>query len=113
MAVPFSEIQRERSPIAILKDRNDVHSSEDDIRLDDYLNDKLQTAADFEDLDSLIASVEEQRSQLQSQVRYSLFVELNCITNLCIASRGPIEALQIKGSCRSTHLRSPRRNESF
>ena len=68
MAVPFSQITRERSPIAILNDRNDVNSSEDDIRLDDYLNDKLQTAADFEDLDSLIASVEEQRSQLQSQV---------------------------------------------
>lgn len=68
-----SEIRREGSPIAIVRDRQDITSSEDDIRLDDYLNDKLQTAADFEDLDSLIASVEEQRSQLQSQVCLQLF----------------------------------------
>ena len=69
-----SEIRREGSPIAIVRDRQDISSSEDDIRLDDYLNDKLQTAADFEDLDSLIASVEEQRSQLQSQVCLLLFI---------------------------------------
>lgn len=69
-----SEIRREGSPIAIVRDRQDITSSEDDIRLDDYLNDKLQTAADFEDLDSLIASVEEQRSQLQSQVCLPIFI---------------------------------------
>jgi hypothetical protein len=32
------------------------------------LNDKLQTAADFQNLDSLIANVEEQRVQLLNQV---------------------------------------------
>ncbi|KAI0099720.1 RINT-1 family protein [Nemania sp. FL0031] len=44
------------------------HSMESDIRLEDYLDDKLQSTADFEILDSLIASVEVQRSQLQTQL---------------------------------------------
>lgn len=44
------------------------HSTEPDIRLEDYLDDKLQSTADFENLDSLIASVEVQRSQLQTQL---------------------------------------------
>ncbi|KAI0433177.1 RINT-1 family protein [Xylaria sp. FL1042] len=44
------------------------HSVEPDIRLEDYLDDKLQSTADLENLDSLIASVEVQRSQLQTQL---------------------------------------------
>lgn len=44
------------------------HSIEPDIRLEDYLDDKLQSTADFENLDNLIASVEVQRSQLQTQL---------------------------------------------
>ncbi|KAI0506376.1 RINT-1 family protein [Xylaria bambusicola] len=44
------------------------HSVEPDIRLEDYLDDKLQSTADFENLDNLIASVEVQRSQLQTQL---------------------------------------------
>ncbi|KAI0531701.1 RINT-1 family protein [Xylaria digitata] len=47
---------------------NRPHSVEPDIRLEDYLDDKLQSTADFENLDSLIASVEVQRSQLQTQL---------------------------------------------
>ncbi|KAI8943942.1 RINT-1 family protein [Xylaria longipes] len=43
-------------------------SVEPDIRLEDYLDDKLQSTVDFENLDSLIASVEVQRSQLQTQL---------------------------------------------
>ncbi|KAI0845909.1 TIP-1 family-domain-containing protein [Daldinia vernicosa] len=39
-----------------------------DIRLEDYLDDKLQSSTDFENLDSLIANVEVQRSQLQTQL---------------------------------------------
>lgn len=41
---------------------------EPDIRVEDYLDDKLQSAADFEQLDTLLSSVELQRSQLQSQL---------------------------------------------
>ncbi|KAH9904449.1 RINT-1 family protein [Xylariomycetidae sp. FL2044] len=44
------------------------HSAEPDIRLEDYLDDKLQSTTDFENLDSLLANVEVQRSQLQSQL---------------------------------------------
>lgn len=43
-------------------------TSSDDIRLDDYLDDKLQYATDLEGLDELLASVEGQRAQLQSQL---------------------------------------------
>ncbi|KAH8668518.1 RINT-1 family protein [Xylariales sp. PMI_506] len=43
-------------------------SMEPDIRLEDYLDDKLQTTTDLDNLDSLLASVEVQRSQLQAQL---------------------------------------------
>lgn len=41
---------------------------ESDIRVEDYLDDRLQSTADFEHLDTLLSSVEHQRSQLQSQL---------------------------------------------
>jgi hypothetical protein len=44
------------------------HSMEPDIRLEDYLDDKLQSTADLDSLDSLLASIEVQRSQLQAQL---------------------------------------------
>ncbi|KXJ90147.1 RINT-1 family protein [Microdochium bolleyi] len=43
-------------------------TAEPDIRLEDYLDDKLQSTADLDTLDSLIANVEVQRSQLQAQL---------------------------------------------
>lgn len=65
---PIPSISREHSPIAVLADRKAIDVGERDIRVDDYLNDKLQTESDFADLDSLIASVETQHIQLQEQV---------------------------------------------
>ncbi|KAI2603420.1 TIP-1 family-domain-containing protein [Hypoxylon fragiforme] len=47
------------------------HSMEPDIRLEDYLDDKLQSPTDLEGLDSLIASVELQRTQLQAQLDHA------------------------------------------
>ncbi|KAI4858970.1 TIP-1 family-domain-containing protein [Hypoxylon rubiginosum] len=44
------------------------YSKEPDIRLEDYLDDKLQSTTDFESLDNLLANVEVQRSQLQAQL---------------------------------------------
>ncbi|KAK0721484.1 TIP-1 family-domain-containing protein [Apiosordaria backusii] len=41
---------------------------ESDIRVEDYLDDKLQSTTDFDHLDTLLSSVEYQRSQLQSQL---------------------------------------------
>jgi hypothetical protein len=41
---------------------------ESDIRVEDYLDDKLQSTTDFEHLDTLLNSVEYQHSQLQSQL---------------------------------------------
>jgi hypothetical protein len=42
-----------------------------DIRVEDYLDDKLQSTTDFEHLDTLLSSVEYQRSQLQSQLDHA------------------------------------------
>ena len=39
-----------------------------DIRVEDYLDDQLQTAADINNLNDLLANVETQRTQLQSQL---------------------------------------------
>ncbi|KAJ4254950.1 hypothetical protein NW762_009750 [Fusarium torreyae] len=39
-----------------------------DIRVEDFLDDKLQSTADLENLDTLLANVELQRNQLQSQL---------------------------------------------
>jgi RAD50-interacting protein 1 len=64
-----SSIERERSPIAVLLDpKKDIPLGERDIRLDDYLNDKLQTVSDFGSLATLIASVEDQKRLLEEQV---------------------------------------------
>ncbi len=41
---------------------------EPDIRLEDYLDDKLQSTADLENIDALLANVELQHSQLQAQL---------------------------------------------
>lgn len=45
-----------------------TQSMEPDIRLEDFLDDKLQSSADLDNLDSLLANVEVQRSQLQAQL---------------------------------------------
>lgn len=65
---PVPLLIRERSPTAAHADRRDIDIGERDIRVDDYVNDKLQTDSDFANLDTLIASVETQRIQLQDQV---------------------------------------------
>ena len=41
---------------------------ERDIRVEDYLNDKLQTYADLENLDALLESVKAQQGLLRQQV---------------------------------------------
>ncbi|KAL2023706.1 hypothetical protein VTK56DRAFT_1420 [Thermocarpiscus australiensis] len=44
---------------------------EPDARVEDYLDDKLQSTTDFEHLDTLLSSIEHQRSQLQSQLDHA------------------------------------------
>ena len=64
-----NSISRDRSPIAILVDpERDIPIGERDIRFDDYLNDKVQSAADFASLPTLILNVEAQKTQLEEQV---------------------------------------------
>ena len=44
-------------------------SGEQAVRLQDYLDDKLQTGADFETLDTLLETVRRQQELLRKQVR--------------------------------------------
>jgi hypothetical protein len=44
-------------------------NEERDIRVEDYLNDKLQTIADLENLDALLDNVLQQQTLLKQQVR--------------------------------------------
>ena len=67
MDVP--SICRERSPEAFRHDHiSDVSLGEEDTRLEDYLNDKIQTRADLASLASLMENVELQKKQLEDQV---------------------------------------------
>jgi hypothetical protein len=57
-----------RSPIAIISNIKDVEAGEVDIKVDDYLNDKFQTLADYASIGNLLEQVEIQRIQLDQQV---------------------------------------------
>jgi hypothetical protein len=62
-------IDRDRSPLAVLLDpKTDIPLGERDIRVEDYLNDKIQTTTDLDSLKNLIANVEAQKQQLEDQV---------------------------------------------
>lgn len=66
---PLSQGRTAETPVAVLLDpQRDIPPTEQDIRVEDYLNDKIQTASDFGNLDDLIASVETQQKQLEEQV---------------------------------------------
>jgi len=67
--MPSTSVTRDKSPLAVLLDpkRNNPRL-ENDVRLEDYLNDKIQTSTDFGSLKSLIANVELQKKQLEQQV---------------------------------------------
>ena len=69
--MPAPSKNRDSSPVAILLDPGkDIALGERDIRLEDYLNDKFQVPADLENLESILASVEVQKAQLDQQVSY-------------------------------------------
>ena len=66
---------RDTSPVAVLMDpKNDVPASERDMRLEDYLNDRIQTTVDLGGLASLIETVDIQKKQLDQQVNFSLLL---------------------------------------
>ena len=58
------------TPVAVLLyPETDIPNEEKNVKLDDYLNDKIQTRADFASLPSLLLKVEGQRRDLEKQVR--------------------------------------------
>lgn len=66
----MSSLAKNRAaPVAVLLDpKSDIPLGEKNVKLDDYLNDKIQTRADFATLPSLLAKVEAQRRDLERQV---------------------------------------------
>lgn len=64
-----NEKPRGQSPVAVLLDpQTDIPIGERDIRLEDYLNDKVQALADLNNLTTLLESVEVHKQQLEEQV---------------------------------------------
>lgn len=55
--------------IAVRVNPASVPTEERDIRVDDYLDDKLQVAADLDNVDSLLLNVKHQQKLLKEQVR--------------------------------------------
>jgi hypothetical protein len=63
------------TPVAVLLyPETDIPIVEKNVKLDDYLNDKIQTKADFASLPSLIVKVEGQRRDLEKQASTIIFV---------------------------------------
>ena len=52
----------------LVMDSSRILSEERDIRVEDYLNDKLQTTADLDVLDSILENVRNQQNLLKEQV---------------------------------------------
>ncbi|TVY68690.1 RAD50-interacting protein, partial [Lachnellula suecica] len=68
--MPSPSITRDKSPLAVLLNPEDnIPRTENDIKLEDYLNDKIQTNTDFSTLANLIASVDLQKEQLEKQLQ--------------------------------------------
>lgn len=67
--------------IAVRLDPGSVSTEERDIRVDDFLNDKLQTAADLESLDSLLLNVRNQQALLKKQVRSTRLINPETISD--------------------------------
>jgi hypothetical protein len=62
------------------------------IRLEDYLNDQLQTDADLENVDALLENVQKQHTILKEQVRGHMARIIYDMTDHLSASRGRIDA---------------------
>ncbi|KAF7943217.1 hypothetical protein EAE96_011152 [Botrytis aclada] len=63
-------IEQERSPRAYLCNPvDDIPVGERNIRVEDWLNDKIQTTADMTDLSSLLENVEAKKRQLEDQLK--------------------------------------------
>ncbi|RAL61988.1 hypothetical protein DID88_002477 [Monilinia fructigena] len=67
--MPLS-IEQERSPMAYLLDPNaDIPVGERSIRVEDYLNDRIQITADLGNLTSLLDNIELKKKQLDEQLK--------------------------------------------
>ncbi|MCJ1432553.1 hypothetical protein MMC27_001910 [Xylographa pallens] len=67
--------------VALRRNSSQITNEELDVRVEDYLNDKLQTYADLENLDSLLQTVKEQQVLLRNQV-LSQFMFFGCLSEL-------------------------------
>jgi hypothetical protein len=57
--------------MAVVADSKSMLGEERDVRVEDYLNDKLQTYDDLENLESLLFNVKNQHDLLTKQVSFN------------------------------------------
>lgn len=77
-----SHIEQERSPRAYLCNPiDDIPVGERNIRVEDWLNDKIQTTTDMTDLSSLLENVEAKQRQLEEQVSRSINANFIILAN--------------------------------
>ena len=67
--------------VALRRNSSQITNEELDVRVEDYLNDKLQTYADLENLDSLLQTVKEQQVLLRNQVLSQTMLWMSVRTN--------------------------------
>ena len=96
--------------IAARKPPSQLLGEERDIRVEDYLNDKLQTTADLENLDALLENVRGQQGLLKKQVgvhnhavHESVYVANQKSKNQKIQLREAEETLTEKSNAFQTH----------
>lgn len=73
---PFKGRGGVQSPRLVMAVSSYVHAADHDVRVQDYLDDKLQAIGDFDTLDSLLDNIKTQQVLLKDQVCFVLFVSL-------------------------------------
>jgi hypothetical protein len=66
---PGMQVRVPESMAVLVDPKNDIPAVETDIRVEDYLNDKIQTRTDLGSVASLLATVEQQKEQLDKQLQ--------------------------------------------
>ena len=67
--MPFSSrVDRKQPYMATMALSRRPRTSQHDVKVEDYLNDRLQTYADFETIDTLMHDIQKQQKLLKSQV---------------------------------------------
>jgi hypothetical protein len=98
-------ICREQISVAILDSKADITLGEGDVRLEDYLNDKIQTRPDLTNLAGLMENIELQKKQLEDQVGFHHRSEVLGLSWLIIRTASGCQSET--GAVEAGHYQSP------